>query len=334
MRVVVTGATGNVGTSVLRSLSRDPAITEILGLARRIPELQVPKTRFVAADVTRDDLVSLFRGAEVVVHLAWRLQPSRDEKALERVNVRGSRRVFAAVADAAVPRLVYASSVGAYAAGPKDRFVDESWPATGIATSVYSRQKAAVEDSLDRLERERPNLRVTRLRPGLIFKRTAGSEVKGLFIGKYWPKWLFRRSLVPVVPDTPGLRFQAVHSFDAGEAYRLAVLSGERGAFNIAADPVLDPDVLADTLHARKLPLSRQLLRQLGAGSYRLHLHPADPGWLDLALNVPLMDSSRARRELGWHPKRSSREALLELFEGLRHGAGLPTAPLSPQAAG
>src|SRR5690606_18752540 len=158
MRVVVTGATGNVGTSVLRSLSREPEVTEIVGLARRTPELEVPKTRFVAADVTRDDLVALFRGARVVVHLAWRIQPSRDEKALGRVNVRGSRRVFAAVADAAVERLVYASSVGTYAPGPKDRFVNESWPATGIATSVYSRQKAAVEESLDRMEREWPNI--------------------------------------------------------------------------------------------------------------------------------------------------------------------------------
>jgi len=44
MRVVVTGATGNVGTSVLRALSREDGIESILGIARRRPTLQVAKT--------------------------------------------------------------------------------------------------------------------------------------------------------------------------------------------------------------------------------------------------------------------------------------------------
>src|SRR5205807_1176654 len=82
-----------------------------------------------------------------------------------------SERVFAAVAAAGVRALVYSSSVGAYSPGPKDHAVDESWPTDGIATSFYARHKAAVERSLDRLERDQPALRVVRLRPGLVFKR-------------------------------------------------------------------------------------------------------------------------------------------------------------------
>jgi nucleoside-diphosphate-sugar epimerase len=61
--VVVVGATGNVGTSVLDALGRDDSVTSILGLARRLPATEYPKTRFAAADVTRDELASHFDGA-------------------------------------------------------------------------------------------------------------------------------------------------------------------------------------------------------------------------------------------------------------------------------
>jgi hypothetical protein len=53
-----------------------------------------------------------------------------------------------------------------------------------------------------------------------------------------------------------------------------------------------------------------------------------------MALAVPLMDVSRARAELGWEPRRTAAEALSELLEGLRDGAGYPTPPLEPGGAG
>src|SRR5919201_5229305 len=128
MRIVVTGATGNVGTSVLRALAQDERVEEIVGVARRLPEWANPRTRWVSADVERDDLASTFKGADAVIHLAWLIQPSRDEAELERVNVRGSRRVFETAARAGVKTLVHASSVGVYSPGPKHEPVDESWP--------------------------------------------------------------------------------------------------------------------------------------------------------------------------------------------------------------
>jgi UDP-glucose 4-epimerase len=128
MRIVVTGATGNVGTSLLRALGADDAVTSILGLARRRPQAVFAKTEFASADVTRDKLVPLFRDADCVIHLAWLIQPSHDQQELRRTNVDGSQRVLDAVAAAEVPRLVVASSVGAYSPRSDDRPVDESWP--------------------------------------------------------------------------------------------------------------------------------------------------------------------------------------------------------------
>jgi nucleoside-diphosphate-sugar epimerase len=335
MRVVVVGASGNVGTSVLRSLSAEPAVESVLAVARRVPKLSFPKTEWRAADITRSPLGPLFQDADAVIHLAWLIQPGRDKRQLYEVNVEGSARVFRAAAAAGAPKLVYASSIGAYAPGPKDRPVDESWPTTGIQSSFYARHKAQVERVLDRFEDEHPGTRVVRLRPGLIFKREAASGIRRLFAGPLLPNALVQRRLIPVVPDHPRLVFQAVHSYDIGDAYRLAVVNEDaHGPFNVAADPVLDPDELARALGARKVRVPGALLRGGAALSYLLRLQPSEPGWVDMALAVPVMDTTRARTDLGWRPERTSTEALLELLDGIRAGAGLDTPPLEPGGAG
>jgi nucleoside-diphosphate-sugar epimerase len=287
-----------------------------------------------SVDVATSDLVPHLEGADAVVHLAWLIQPGRDKGRLHRVNVEGSARVFRAAARAGVPALVYASSVGAYSRGPKDRQVDESWPTGGVDSSFYARHKAEVERLLDAHEREHGGMRVVRLRPGLIFKREAASQIRRLFAGPLLPGSLLRPGLVPVVPAIERLRFQAVHSQDVGEAYRLAIVGDVRGAFNVAAEPVLDPPELGRLLRARPVRVPTSLLRGGAALSYRLHLQPSEPGWMDMALAVPLMDAGRARDELGWRPRRQSGEALLELLEGMREGAGFDTPPLQPGGAG
>lgn len=333
MRVVVTGATGNVGTSVLAALASEPQVTEIVGLARRVPEVERPKVTWVAADVTETPLEPIFAGADAVVHLAWAIQPSHDEAEMERVNVLGSRRVFDAARRAGVGALVHASSVGVYSPGPKDEEVDESWATAGIPTSAYSRHKVEVERMLDEVAAA-SQMRVVRLRPGLIFKREAAAEIRRFFLGPLLPNFLVRPRLIPFVPDVPRLRFQAVHSDDVGDAYRRAVVRAVDGAFNIAAAPTIGPPELASLLHARRLPVPARVLRAAAALTWRAHLQPADAGWIDLALGVPLMDVSRARRELGWQPRTSSLDALGELLTGIRDGSGGATPPLDPQAGG
>jgi UDP-glucose 4-epimerase len=335
MRIVVTGATGNVGTSVVAALGADPGVHEIVGLARRLPRLRSPRTSWVQADIVTAPLAELFRGADAVIHLAWLIQPSRDAAKLEAVNVTGTQRVFEAAAAAGVGALVHASSIGAYSPAPDDRRVDESWPAGGTPTSFYARHKALAERALDALEAAHPGLRVVRLRPALIFKREAASEIRRLFAGPLLPSPLVRPGLLPVLPLPPGLRVQAVHSADVAEAYRLAATDGRaRGAYNVAADPVLDAATLGRALRARPVRVPVRALRAAADLSWRLRLQPTPPGWLDMGMGVPLMDSGRIRGELGWTPRHAADDALIELLAGIRESAGAPTPPLDPRAGG
>jgi UDP-glucose 4-epimerase len=328
MRVAVTGATGNLGIGVVQSLAARPEVDEVVGIARRRPFLDLQGITWREADVASDQLVPLFADCAAVVHLAWLVQPSRDPARLEAVNVGGSRRVARAAARAGVEALVHASSVGAYAPGPKDRAVDESWPTDGMPASTYSRQKAAVERDLDRFEAEHPSMRVVRLRPGLTLQRAAATEVRRLFLGPFVPGALLRRRLIPAIPAVTGLRFQVVHADDVAEAFVAAVLGEARGPFNVAADPVVDPAVLGRAVGARPVRLPTVAVRAAVRMAWRLRLHPTEPAWLDLLLAVPIMDTTRARRELGWAARRSADEALVELLDGIRDGAGFGTPPL------
>ena len=121
MRVVVVGATGNVGTSVLGALAGERRVESVLGFSRRLRDLTLPKGEWAAADVVSDDLVPHLRGADAVVLCSWIIQPSRDLNKQWMVNVEGSTRAARATKEAGVPTLLYASSVGAYSPGPKDR---------------------------------------------------------------------------------------------------------------------------------------------------------------------------------------------------------------------
>jgi nucleoside-diphosphate-sugar epimerase len=210
--------------------------------------------------------------------------------------------------------------------------VDESWPATGVPSSFYSRHKAEVERRLDAFEQAHPEIRVACLRPGLIFQREAAAGIRRLFAGPLLPGALVPH--VPLVPRHPRLRFQAVHADDVAEAYRLAVRRDARGAFNVAADPVLDGDELARALGARAVDVPAALLRVGADLTWRLRLQPTPPGWVDIALAVPIMDTTRAREQLGWAPRRSAVDAFLDLVAGLADGAGGPTPPLHPRTGG
>ncbi|GAA2326380.1 NAD-dependent epimerase/dehydratase family protein [Dactylosporangium salmoneum] len=329
-RIVVVGASGNAGTALLRRLSADGS-AELVGVSRRGPGgPQYASMEWHRCDIGAPDaaerLTGIFRGASAVVHLAWQIQPSHDRAALRRTNVDGSRAVITAAVAAGVGCLVAASSVGVYAPGPQDRPVGEDWPATGVAASSYSRDKVDLERMLDQVD---GRLRVVRMRPGLIFQHAAGTEIGRYFLGPLAPVRLLRPGRLPLVPDHPCLRLQAVHADDVADAYARAIASDARGAFNVASDPVLTPRLAAELFHGRTVPVPGPLLRAAAAVTWRLRLQPVDAGWVQLALSAPLMATTRAERELGWRPTVDAAGALRELVHGIATRAHADTPPLS-----
>ena len=334
MRIVVTGASGNVGSALLRRLVPSGK-HEVVGVARRPPTNGHPfgGVQWVSLDLasgaSAHALPGVFRAADAVVHLAWGFQPSHDVGYLEALGVGGTRRVLEAAASVRVPHLVHMSSVGAYSPKVDNNPVDESWPTNGVPTSPYSRHKSAAERLVDDVERLDPSTAVTRLRPGIIGQRSAGSSLLRYGIPAAVPAaWIGR---LPVLPLDRRLVVPMVHADDVAEAIERVLLTRTPGAFNLSAEPPVTARHVASVLDARLVHVPAPVIRTAMSLAWHARLQQVDPGWLDLGYAAPLMDSTKARQQLAWAPRVDAISVLSEIVEGMRQGASDRTAVLRPR---
>jgi|tagenome__1003787_1003787.scaffolds.fasta_scaffold20917914_3 UDP-glucose 4-epimerase len=334
MRVVVTGASGNVGTAVVEALAARDEIDYVVGVCRRPHDWQPAGVEWAWADVARDDLAGIFRGADAVVHLAWLFQPMRQPTVTWRANVEGSRRVFDASAETGVRSLVHASSVGAYSARLDLAPVDETFPTDGMPQAAYSREKAYLERVLDGFESDHPRIAVARMRPAFTFRRAAATQQRRLFLGPWTPRSLLRPGRIPILPLPADLRLQTVHTSDVADAYVAAVLAQARGPFNLAAEPLLGPEELADLFESHWHSVPTVLLRAATAAGYRTRLLPTAPDLVDLLMSVPVMDTRRARDVLGWAPMIPAPQAVRAFLEAPVDPEAPRTPPLMRRSSG
>ena len=339
LRVAVTGASGNVGTALLRRLT-DPAsgVAEVRGLARRRPPDVAPYAGvdWHLADLgdpaSEAELPGFLAGVDAVVHLAWALQPGRKPEQLHAVNVDGTDRVARAAALAGVPHVVHMSSLGAYAAGARDQAVSEDWPVTGIPSSQYSRDKSAAERVVRQVLGSRAETTLTVVRPTLVLQPEAASEIGRYFLGPllFAAARALPGSVAQALPlPLPALRVGFVHADDVADALVRVLDRRAPGPFNLAAEPTLDAAGLARALGTRRVPVPAVALRAALTAAHAAHLVPTEPGWLDLGLGAPALDTTRARTQLGWVPEHAGDDVLRQFVAALGRGDGGPGPLLS-----
>jgi nucleoside-diphosphate-sugar epimerase len=320
LTVAVTGPTGDLGLALVGGLERSRSVKRIVGMARspfEPSEHGWKKTEYRRGDVLdRASVESLVDGADVVVHLAFIIMGGRDET--RTINLEGSRNVFEAAIACGAQRLVYASSVAAYGFhADNPEVLTEDVAARGSDDFYYSAQKAELEGLLsDLLDDAEVDAYV--FRPSIVSGPTGGvimDNIPYLQLGARLPGPVRRLLevmpiLKPVIPD-PGVPFQLVHHDDVATAMRAAVQGrGSPGVYNLAGDGRLTMSDLADALGWYSIPVPELGAAAAAELTARLPFMPPEAAWLQ-AFRVPvLMDTAKAKRELKWRPRYTSRDTL------------------------
>ena len=328
LRVVVTGSTGTVGREVVRLLEDDPRVADLVATARVARdggELGWLHTSAIAADVREPAALDrAFTGADVVVHAAFSIYGGRqDHEELRDVNVGGSRNVVDAAIRAGVRRFVYLSSIAAYGIrrdNPQPLLERDALRPT--PNHFYATHKYEVEPEL----RERlagAGIETYGLRPcGIVGPHAAGAAldpVPGRLadVVRRAMHTAARVGLRPVVV-APAVPTQFVHAEDVAQAVVLSVLGdGPPGEYNLAGEDVVEGEEVPRLLGLRVVPLPRALRRPVMRATAALQgLHPVFAWPLTFAEPV-IVDTAKARNELGWRPRYTSRAALLATRPGL-----------------
>ncbi len=322
LTVAVTGPTGTFGSGLVPLLQSDPRISRIVGIARR-PfdplERGWTKMEYRRGDVREPDaLREAVHDADVVVHLAFLITGNAARDEIRAINVDGTLNTFRAAAAASAQRFVYASSVAAYGFHRDNPVgMDEDWPVRPARRLFYAQEKAELEELLHREAAEHPDLALYLLRPSLVLGPNAAGG-KDLLPDALAPlaRWLSERVGPPdqwpirIPALVPALRLQFVHEDDVGQALRQCVLAeGPPGAYNIAGDGVITAADVARELGALAIPLPEAPVRGLARAAATLPLPPVAQ-WVEAAAHPAIMDTTRAKVELGWRPEYTGLEAL------------------------
>ncbi|HTS95898.1 MAG TPA: NAD-dependent epimerase/dehydratase family protein [Streptosporangiaceae bacterium] len=321
LTVAVTGPTGTFGFGLIPLLQADDRVTRIAGIARRPFDPAAhgwTKMEYRRGDV-RDPaaLRDAFGQADVVVHLAFLVTGAAPGQAIREINVEGTLNAFRAAAAAGARRFVYSSSVAAYGFHPDNPVgMTEDWPVRPAARLFYAREKAELEHLLQAEAAARPaGPALYLLRPSIVLgPHTVGA--KDLLPGPLAP--LARRLAgrtgrlpLPVPVLVPALPVQFVHEEDVGQALlRCVVAAGPPGAYNIAADGILTAADIARELGMLPLSLPAGLAQVTARAVAALPVLPPVAQWVEAASHPAIMDTTRAKQELGWAPRFTALEAL------------------------
>ena len=322
LTVAVTGPTGTFGLALMPLLQEDDRVGRVIGIARRPfdpAERGWTKMEYRRGDVRDvDALRTCFEGAEVVVHLAF-LILSGGRETTRAINIEGTLNAFRAAADAGVKRFVYSSSVAAYGFHRDNPIgITEDWATRPADHLFYAQEKAELEQLLQQEAAACPQTALYLLRPPIVLGPDAVrakvsiptvlaplARAAGAVLGRL-------PGLPALVPDLP---LQLIHQEDVAEALRLCVVgAGAPGAYNIAADDVITFVDVARELGLRAVPLPGGPVAFLARAVTKLPYLPSGAQWVEVMSHPAIMDTTKARTQLGWRPRHSAIESLRATF--------------------
>lgn len=304
--VAITGVSGRIGQALLRALAGDPAVDRVVGVDVEDPALRLPLLEFHPGDVAEADLKPLFEGVDVVVHLAFLMEPLPDEGAMERVNVEGTRRVLdAAAAATGVGKVVLVSSGAAYGAWPNNPTpITEDGPLRPNRDFAYAVHLAEAERVLGEWRDEHPGVVTTVLRPAFVLGGDTPAAIRTVVRGRL--PFRVRDGVADV---------QYVHVDDVASAVALAVRQELEGVYNVAPDGWIPHDEAAALGgHVPRIAVSADVADRMLTRLWRSGVGDVPPGLVPFMVHPCVLANDRLKAA-GWKPDHSNEDAVIALLE-------------------
>ncbi|MCG2794656.1 MAG: NAD-dependent epimerase/dehydratase family protein, partial [Actinomycetia bacterium] len=301
---LITGAAGYLAGRIIEFLSGWECCGRLVGIDARPEPPSFPSDSYYQVDIRSPETtrILLEESPDVVIHLAYAVDPLHDTSEEQSVNIGGLRRVLAGVEAAGCRQFLVASSTTAYGAYPGiPTFQDEDCPVRIHPRLPYARDKVLTELMCRRFQASNPGVKVTVIRPAIV-------------VGPNWSNlWAVIFFALPVIPRAAGhdTMFQFIHEDDLVQLWRLCIEQEAAGTFNAAADGALTLQEIAEMVGKPTFPFHRSLMEASMWLMHRSRLLPVGtpPALVDFFCYPWVVSNRKARGVLGFTPAYDSREA-------------------------
>jgi len=313
--VAVTGVAGYLGGRLLSLFDDDRRVERVIGIDGSEPATGSPKLEFHQMDVRDARLAKTFPGVDTVVHLAFVVDPLRDEARMRDVNVDGTRNVLEAAGATGVRKLVYASSATVYGAHPDNDFpLTESSPLRANPDFSYAWHKLETERLIEAFVEDHPEVVVSVLRPAIAFGANAQNFISRL---------LEAPRITTVKGYEPPMQF--VHEQDVASALHFVVTNELRGVYNVAPDGWLTAEEILERSGKKRVELPEAVAFSLAERLWKIGVTEAPPGELNYLMHPWVVDNAKLKAA-GWAPAHTNEDALTETLETHRPWVALGRA--------
>ena len=308
MRYVITGGSGYIGSRLIEILGEREGTERIVNLDLRPPARPRPLESFVRTDVRDFAAIRALLEREqpdALVHLAFVLNPMRDEARMYDIDVNGTATVLQAAAEVGVAHVLVTSSATAYGAFPDNpKPIAEDWPVRGQPDFSYARDKAEADRLCQLWALQHPDRVMTIVRPCIVF----GPNVDN-YISRTWANSAF----MPVL-DGVEQEFQLVHEDDVVSAVIGLLDAKAEGAFNVAGDGTMTWKESAEMIGQKTRAISMRAASRMSAIAWALHVPrvEAPPGNLNFIRYAWLVSNEKLKTEIDWQPSADTREVFVE----------------------
>lgn len=309
--VLVTGAAGFIGHSLIASLASDKSTnSEIVALDVREVEPfdRLANVTYVTADIRDPKLKDIFaeHRPRTVVHLASVVAVGGDPQRDWEIDVLGTKNVLLASLNAGVEHLIVTSSGAAYgyhADNPVPLSEDDGL--RGNEDFPYARNKREVEEMLVEWRDLYPDLEQTVFRPCTVLGPTTNNQITAMFER-------------PVVMGLSGTAtpFSLIADMDVVDALVQAVKRPKPGIYNLSSDGMLSLRDIARLNHKPYVAIPPALLKSALWVLHALGLTELGPGHIKFIQYRPVLSNDKLKSEFGFSPQHNA----VEVFERYRAG--------------